>query len=497
VEVVPNPLPLDGVARMKLNLVSDQFPSLEEDEMPTITIGGEVCEDVVQDKEKLATFYFTPPSRFVAGKYDLVLSNITVPGYPLLANGEPLTLTEIIEFTDDLEEGNQGIFDSILVCIDEARSRALYPLQEDLTFSGTDVDRFMNRMTRVSNEGVAMAKDFFADKTIVGSVESKMNFLASVCQAKTSEVMHELDNGGVIIATARSSAYATAPSATNAASPVFGSPTFFTDVKQWLSDNGKDVYEGSFSHARFAVVNADHFDYTAWTTTRTNDSIFTAMTANPAAKIIINGALFNYQEELATTTGIVYSNGVKLATSTTPGKKSDKVAGLRYWFGQNVDNTPTANAGAANSYKYGGKGHPPVPIAPGANDLHSATGGLISIIWPDAAGNRKKVTANMDSDLKVYDGFRGPLYGHGVVGVDRDSGMLIILSKDNGVTKGLSIFDVQDTLWSSGVDQAVGTDGGSSVALSVNGNVRIKGARHFGNVGARETVTNYMIFSPR
>ena len=75
--------------------------------------------------------------------------------------------------------------------------------------------------------------------------------------------------------------------------------------------------------------------------------------------------------------------------------------------------------------------------------------------------------------------------------------MLIILSKDNGITKGLSIFDVQDTLWNSGVDQAVGTDGGSSVAFSVNGNVRIKGARHFGNVGARETVTNYMIFSPR
>lgn len=103
----------------------------------------------------------------------------------------------------------------------------------------------------------------------------------------------------------------------------------------------------------------------------------------------------------------------------------------------------------------------------------------------------------MDSDLKVMSAFKGPMLGHGIVGVDRDTGMIIILSKENGISKRLSIFDVQNKLWTSGVDQAIGTDGGSSVALSVNDNIRVKGQRHFGKSKARDTVTNYMIFSPR
>lgn len=128
---------------------------------------------------------------------------------------------------------------------------------------------------------------------------------------------------------------------------------------------------------------------TTWTTTKTNDSIYGAISANPAAKIIINGALFNYKKEVFITPGMVYREGAQLATSTAPGKRSYKVAGLRYWFGQNVDNSPAANNGRAETFRFGGKGHPPVPAAPGPNDLHSATGGLISIIWPDASGARQ------------------------------------------------------------------------------------------------------------
>ena len=372
--------------------------------------------------------------------------------------------------------------------MEEAKSRALFPLTEDLIYSFPPYDRFMNRMTETSNHGAGLAKDFLSDKSIDDATEAQIDQLVEGCNSRSEFFLLEL---GAL------NEEESQPVNNPAGNPVFGSPTFFSDAKQWLVDNGVKVLEGSFGHARYAVINADDFDYTTWTTTTTNHNIFHAKGANPDAKVIINGALFNYKKEVFTTTGIVYSDGVKLATSTAPGKASHKVAGLRYWFGQTVDNTPATNAGTAATFKFGGKGHPPVPAAPGPNDVHSATGGLISIIWPDAAGNRKKVTAKMDSDLKVYEGWKGPMYGHGIVAVDRDTGMLIILSKDNGIRKKLSIFAVQDKLWNSGVDQAAGTDGGSAVALSINGAIKVKGKRHFGKSSARDTVTNYMIFSPR
>ncbi len=492
VEIIPNPLPLDGVARMKIDLGSNNFADLPEENMPKITIGGEICDEVVQDKETLSIFYFTPPSKSEADVFDLVISGITVPNYPYLSNGKPLKLLKIVSYTDDLDQGTEGIFNSILVSIDEAKSRALRPIQEEQSFTVSVVDRFMNRMTHVANTGTGMAKEFYSDKSIGVSIEAKINSLVSKCNARNEKVILELDDGGVIAV-----ATATARASAAAAGPVFGSKTFFSDVKTLLLTNGKKIYQGIYGSARFAVINADDFDYTAWTATIANQNIFSAVAKNPDAKIIINGALFNYKSEPNVTTGMVYSNGLKLATSVGPSHKGYKTAELRYWFGQNVDNTPAANGGKAASFKFGGKGHPPVPATPGATDLHSATGGLLSLIWPDATGVRQKVTVAMDMDLKIYTGFTGPMYGHGIIGVDRHTGMLIILSKENGKTEYLDIFDVRDKLWDSGVEQAAVTDGGSSVCFWVEGAIKVKGARHYGKSSMNDTVTNYMIFSIR
>jgi hypothetical protein len=91
---------------------------------------------------------------------------------------------------------------------------------------------------------------------------------------------------------------------------------------------------------------------------------------------------------------------------------------------------------------------------------------------------------------------KGRMLGYGMIGVDRDTGMMIILSKENGAFSRLDLFDVRDRIWTSGVDQAVITDGGSSVALAIDGSIPVKGGRHYGSSKARDTVTNYFAFTP-
>ena len=286
---------------------------------------------------------------------------------------------------------------------------------------------------------------------------------------------------------------------TTSSNPQLGVATFFKDARQWMSDNGSRSYKGKYkNYAHFIVIEANEVDMSTWATTTVNQNIYGAIGANPKASVIINGALFNYRNESFVTTGIVYSNGIKQPTSTDPSKASHAVANLRYWFGQTTDNSMSANGTTAATFKFGGKGHPPVPpVPPGAHDVHSSTGGLISCIWPDAAGNGQKITTAQDSDLKAYAALgKGAMLGYGVIGIDRSTGMMIILAKENGYTTRLDIFDVQNALWSSGVDQAVVTDGGSSVALALDGAVAVKGPRHYGTSGARDTVTSYLAFTP-
>ena len=264
--------------------------------------------------------------------------------------------------------------------------------------------------------------------------------------------------------------------------PVLGSSSFFSDVDAWMTATGKKLWLGARGHSAYVVMRATDFELSTQTYATVGKTVSDAIADNPDASVIINGALFNYKtKEPLITTGLVYNNRVLQPTSTTSSNDSDKVAKLRYWFGQDRT-TPNGMTGA--SYMFGGKGHPPA--------IDAAIGGLVSSIWP-VGGARTKVTAKTDSDLNVYTGFRGPLYGHGMIGVDRDTGMIIVLSKTN--IKWQSFFSNQDLLFDSGVDQAIGTDGGSSVALYADGRTRIRGGRHGTSTSEAETVTSYFLFT--
>lgn len=266
--------------------------------------------------------------------------------------------------------------------------------------------------------------------------------------------------------------------------PVLGSPTFFHDIESWMQQTSNRIYVGVNGNSTYAVINADEFDLATQTYAVAGKTIDNAIHDNPDAKIIINGAFFNYKiKEPLVTSGVIYNNQVVQPTSTDHTRASYKAALLRYWFGQNRS---ISNANMGLSYLFGGKGNPPV--------IDAAIGGLISCIWPNAPGTAQKVTVKMDSDLGVYTGMLGPLYGHGMIGIDRDTGMLIILSKKN--KKWQSFFSNQDLLFDSGVDQAVGTDGGSSVALYIKGTKYVVGKRHNGTPDQNNTVTNYFVFTP-
>ncbi len=266
--------------------------------------------------------------------------------------------------------------------------------------------------------------------------------------------------------------------------PKLGTANFFNDVKTWMGATGKNAYVGANGNSSYVVLNSEDINLSTHTHATAGKTIANAIASNPDALAIINGALFNYKnKEPLVTTGVVFRNKSVQPTSTNAGKDSYKVAKLRYWFGQDRG---VADNNQALSFQFGGKGNPPA--------LDAAIGGLISVIWPDSGGNPTKTNKSMDADLAVYSGMMGPLYGHGMIGVDRDSGMIIFLSKENKAYQ--SFFSNQNLLFSSGIDQALGTDGGSSVALYASGKVLIEGGRH-NSPDEDNTVTSYFVVAPK
>lgn len=491
IKVAPSHAPLAGLSRAKItlgNLGNTQMPVLPVGQMPVIHIGGVAATEVRQDEFEPRTFYFSPPPIPAAGLKTLAVSAFSIGGAEFTAHSA-LYPSEGIEYSDSLEPGLAGISDSIGVSIGEFLSSALTAKAEGSS-NDAAFDHLTSEMDSLTGEQLSRIKQHVNGKVFTPATSHLFDTMVS-------ENNIALESAGFAIY----GFHVPAPPVPVAASstPQLGEGNFFADARQWMDDNGARSFKGSYkNYAHFAVVEASEFDLTAWTTTTTNKNIYSAMAANPGAKIIINGALFNYRNETFVTTGLVFSNGVKLPTSTDPSKASHGVANQRYWFGQTTDNSMAANGATAASFQFGGKGHPPVPaVPPGPADIHSSTGGMISCIWPDAAGIRQKVTPVMDSDLKTYAAMgKGAMLGYGIIGIDRATGLMIILSKENGYTTRLNIFDVQNALWNSGVDQAVATDGGSSVALAVDGVVKNKGPRHYGNIGARETVTSYLVFTP-
>jgi len=491
--LTPSDVPLPGLARASVrlsNLGSTKIPILAPNQMPILSIGGVAATDVKQDQIDPRIFYFTPPASAVAGEKTVQISSLTVGDFTF-TSGATLQAAVGFNYTDDLQLGLASFSSSIGVSIAESRSTALLAKAEGMPPDDA-FELLTSQIGALTNEEMARIKSFSQGKTMTSAATAEFDAMVAVNNSALEAAASEI-YGGI------SFPVAIGASSTFLATPVLGTPSFFTDARQWMSNNGVRVYTGSYGdHAHFAVIEANEFDLGTWTTSTTNQNIYDAVSANPKAKILINGALFNFKSETFVTTGIVYNNGVKLSTSTDPSQGSYAVANLRYWLGQTTDNSMTANGTTAATYQFGGKGHPPVPPAvPGPADIHSSIGGMISCIWPDASGNGQKVTPTQDSDLKVYAAMgRGSMLGYGLIGVDRHTGMMIILSKENGYNSRLDLFDVQNAVWSSGIDQAVMTDGGSSVALAINGSVPVKGARHFGSSTPRDTVTNYFTFTP-
>lgn len=277
--------------------------------------------------------------------------------------------------------------------------------------------------------------------------------------------------------------------------PSFGNSTFFSDVKAWMTTESKDVFLTKSGNTRITVFDADKYKMGTYTTSTVGDVIDDAVNANPNAEFIINGSMFNYAPRKAVTiptltpTGNIANGGTLI--HDTSGTPSEKPAKLRYWVGQENDTSAANNAGSADSYKFGGKGHP-TPIGLGGSDLGAAHGGLSSLIW-EKGGSRHKQTNKDDSDLATYGGFKGGwMKGFGIIGVDRDTGLMFIAVKDNW-SRG-SIYDMQDELFDSGADRAVLVDGAGSIGYYNKQHSFFIKARRHENPSAEDTVPSYILF---
>lgn len=314
--------------------------------------------------------------------------------------------------------------------------------------------------------------------------------------------------------------------------PHLGTRTFFQDVTAYLDQNdAKLFYEQTWEPASFApaqigpgIIHVVAFrakDYALSTRTVTTPgkviSDLISDPANSSAEIILNGALCNWKcsnvaenrpdAEPGTTIGIVLNGGVIQATSTDSSKGSYKDAGLRYWFGQTLDKSDEHNGSNAASFKIAGRGHPPtVSTGDPKVDLDAAIGGLISLILPDASGIPRMRSFKDDRDLETYDfeartrfkSYYTPKnrIGFNVIGVDRQTGIIVIASKRN--YQGGLLGAVQLSMFLSGTDEALVTDGGGSTGCYVKGKFQVESDRHnpASRPGANNTVTNYFVFTP-
>ena len=299
-----------------------------------------------------------------------------------------------------------------------------------------------------------------------------------------------------------------------AAPPQFG-PEFFAQAKAMLGRTTKRTVLGTAVYhnpddvvgkMHYIVFDANSLKLKAVSNGLAEATVENVRNTNPSAEIIINGALFNFKDkEPMFTIGLILNGGAATGTSTDPTKDSYAVAGARYWFGQTLDKSIQKNAGQALSYQFG-KGHPPE----GA-EIDHALGGLISLIFPEGHAQ----TAQDDADLDNYEAgwFTKPrgdlnkrlrggvarLVPYNIIGVDRQSGMMVILSKP--YKEPILLRDAQQALLASGVDFALVTDGGGSVACWTKdwphqGGYIAREHRQIGKPDAEETVTSYLIFEP-
>lgn len=113
VQMTPQTIPTTGVARASLKFGSGfTVPTIDPENPPTITIGGQPVTDIHQDDLDPHIFYFEPPPSptQAAGQFDLVISGISIPGMPCLSATPPtpLTLPNFVQYTDDSVMAKQG-----------------------------------------------------------------------------------------------------------------------------------------------------------------------------------------------------------------------------------------------------------------------------------------------------------------------------------------------------------------------------------------------------
>jgi hypothetical protein len=314
--------------------------------------------------------------------------------------------------------------------------------------------------------------------------------------------------------------------AQTSASPL-GSSTFFAQAKarlvqsktkslyfdhSWVSVDGITAVTG----LQGIILNASDFKLRTYVvpTSGIGTIIDDVAQSNPDAEVIINGAMCNYgvsnwgssapDAEPMKTIGNVVSDHSLISTNVSLGARRRALS--RYWLGQDYG---VADEGAGYSFHFSEypigsffKGDPPL--------LDAALGGLTSLIMP--VGHLQKSTgapSERDTDLGIYEPLHlntstksfssGYFVGFNIVAVDRDTGLLIVLTRPNGVlNNAIPLLAAQDLLFRSGADLALLTDGGGSTACWVRGKgVVTRAWRQIrGKADDKNTVTNYLIFKP-
>ncbi len=153
----------------------------------------------------------------------------------------------------------------------------------------------------------------------------------------------------------------------------------------------------------------------------------------------------------------------------------------------------------------------PDPISLVNAHIDRAMGGLVSLIYPTGHAQSPQDDADLDNYEagwfnkpsgnigKRIRGAAARLMSYNIIGVDRDTGLIIVVTKP--FKEPILLKDAQQALLISGCDLAMITDGGGSVACwskawPYEGGYLSREKRQIGSPVLAETVSSYLIFQP-
>jgi hypothetical protein len=265
--------------------------------------------------------------------------------------------------------------------------------------------------------------------------------------------------------------------------PAFGTKDFFHILRL----RNISIMTGKDDGATWAVVDALKVNLKIVEYTIAGKTIDDAVRDYPDSAIIINGAMFSPKGVPPPKTfGVLCNQGIRLWTSLSAHSAAEarllETVKLRFSFGQTSGN-------GIVSYKIG-RNIPPirslVPL--------TYVSGLFSFIISNVAQ-----TPEDDKDLAKFFGFFYKWRGIGIVGLCYEYEYIIVYVRTGKAPTEADPKDsesIQKMLITMGINDALLVDGGSSVALAINGVVQERGGRH-DDPSLKETVTNYMVFHPK